>query len=317
MPAVSVIIPAYNREKFIGRALESALAQTFRDMEIIVVDDGSSDGTIEVVKKLAGSDSRLYLLVHEKNRGAQAARNTGIFASAGDYIAFLDSDDEWLPEKLERQMSLIARNRDRTGAFYAGYLQVYGNGNSEAECLPRLRGNIYRAVLEASFGDMNTLMVRKDILFAAGLCNERIRAYHEWDLCIRLAGRTDFDYVPEPLARYYLHGAPTISSDLQRSAWGYADVVAAHRDEIVEICGLRALSRHYVKVGHFLMIAGAAEPARRFFLQAARSSPFNVEACLLYGISLSGARAYSFLRSLRRALRPSAAETTNKPGRKP
>ena len=312
MPAVSVIIPTYNRENFIGRALVSVLSQTYRDMEIIVVDDGSFDDTYGVVKKLAGSEAPLRYLAHEKNRGAQAARNSGISVAAGDYIAFLDSDDEWLPDKLERQMSLMAQNHGLRGAVYAGYQHVYLHNDKGIEYIPRLRGNIYKAILEASFGDMNTLMVRKDILIAAGLCDERIRAYHEWDLCIRLARRTEFDYVPEALARYHRHGSPTISGDLQRSAWGYADVVAAHSEEILKTCGLLVLSRHYVKVGHFFMIAGSVDLARRFFVQAIRTAPFNVEAFMLYGISLSGARSYFFLRSLRHALRPQEADTTDK-----
>lgn len=101
-PKVSVIIPTYNRAHLIGRAIKSVLNQTYKDFEIIIVDDGSTDKTEEVVKDF--KDERVRYIRREKNKGGSAARNTGIKAARGEYIAFQDSDDEWLPEKLEKQM---------------------------------------------------------------------------------------------------------------------------------------------------------------------------------------------------------------------
>jgi glycosyltransferase involved in cell wall biosynthesis len=104
--AVSVVIPTYNRASLLGRAIKSVLEQTYQDFEIIVVDDASTDNTEEVVRNLR--DRRIRYLRHEKNRGGSAARNTGIRAAWGQYIAFQDSDDEWLPEKLKKQMEVLA-----------------------------------------------------------------------------------------------------------------------------------------------------------------------------------------------------------------
>ena len=104
-PKVSVIIPTYNRAHLVGRAIRSVLNQTYQDFEIIVVDDGSTDNTEEVVKSF--NDPRIRYIRHEKNRGGSAACNTGIRAARGEYIAFQDSDDEWLPEKLEKQMQVF------------------------------------------------------------------------------------------------------------------------------------------------------------------------------------------------------------------
>ena len=104
LPKVSVVIPTHDRAHLVGRAIRSVLAQTFQDFEIIVVDDCSVDNTKEVVQSLA--DSRIRYLRHEINRGGSAARNTGIGAARGEWIAFLDSDDEWLPKKLEKQLEM-------------------------------------------------------------------------------------------------------------------------------------------------------------------------------------------------------------------
>ena len=108
MPKVSVIIPTYNRSKYVTKAIDSVLAQTYRDFEIIVVDDGSTDNTKEVLKPYTDRIKYLY----QENTGVSAARNAGIRAAGGQWIAFLDSDDEWLPEKLSIQMDYLSRHNE-------------------------------------------------------------------------------------------------------------------------------------------------------------------------------------------------------------
>jgi len=128
LPEVSVVIPTYNRAQFIERCVCSALQQTYRDLEVIVVDDGSNDGTDIRIDNLKRTDSRLHFLRHDKNRGAQAARNTGIYAARGKYIAFLDSDNEWMPDKLERQLPLFENNNNKVGVVYSGFTWQYSDG---------------------------------------------------------------------------------------------------------------------------------------------------------------------------------------------
>ena len=112
---VSILLPIYNREKTLPRCLESIRAQTFTEWELIAVDDGSSDGSADLV----AGDARFRLLRHEKNRGASAARNTALAAAQGEFVALIDSDDEWLPAKLERQLAhLTARGADGCGCEY-------------------------------------------------------------------------------------------------------------------------------------------------------------------------------------------------------
>lgn len=102
-PFVSIVIPTYNRARFLGRLVRSVLNQTYKNFEVIVADDASTDDTAEIIKTF--KDDRIRYIRHESNAGAAAARNTGIKASRGEYVAFQDSDDEWLPEKLEKQMA--------------------------------------------------------------------------------------------------------------------------------------------------------------------------------------------------------------------
>jgi len=117
--SVSIVIPTYNRAGLLSRTIQSVLNQTYQDFEIIIVDDGSTDKTEEVVKSF--NSKKIFYNRHEENKGANAARNTGIKASRGEYIAFQDSGDEWLPQKLERQMKVFENASPEVGVVYTGY----------------------------------------------------------------------------------------------------------------------------------------------------------------------------------------------------
>ncbi|MGB9587486.1 MAG: glycosyltransferase family 2 protein, partial [Armatimonadota bacterium] len=125
MPTVSVVIPTYNRALLVERAIRSVLGQTYTDFEVIVVDDGSTDDTKRILADLAHEDPRVRWFHHSENRGAQAARNTGCRAAEGEYIAFLDSDNEWLSNKLHLQMELLKEHGEYIGVVYCGFRVIY------------------------------------------------------------------------------------------------------------------------------------------------------------------------------------------------
>ena len=125
MPKVSVIIPTYNRAHLIGRSIQSVLNQTYQDFEIIIVDDGSTDDTEDVIRNF--NDSRIIYIRHKENKGPSAARNTGIKASKGEFIAFQDSDDEWFPEKLDKQIEAFEMNPG-FGIIYTDMLRIDKEG---------------------------------------------------------------------------------------------------------------------------------------------------------------------------------------------
>jgi len=301
MSFVSVIIPAYNRASFLKPAVRSVLDQTYRHLEAIVVDDGSNDDTEAIVADLRKKDIRLRYIRHAVNRGAQSARNTGIQNAGGNLIAFLDSDNEWFPDKLEKQVRLFSEGDERLCVVYAGYRELFPEG-WYLDRLPALRGDIYEAAMKRWVCDFNTIVVKKTFLDKSGLLNENIRAYQEWDFCIQLSRHGRFDYINEPLVRYRHHEGLSISKDASNNAFGYLDVVEAHRDEILKSCGCYTLSRHYLAVGHHFMLANSLAMGRNYFYRSFCCAPYNIAALAFLAASLLGCRYYQRLHRTKKRL---------------
>ena len=149
-PRVSVILPTYNRAQLIAQAIQSVLDQTYQDFELIIVDDGSKDETEEVVNSF--DDERIRYARHEENKGANAARNTGIAMARGEYIAFQDSDDKWLPEKLERQMRIFLITSTDIGVVYTGCWRVEGTQKTyfPSPNIKQKEGNLHNQLLKGN-----------------------------------------------------------------------------------------------------------------------------------------------------------------------
>jgi len=202
-PYVSVVIPTYNRATLLGRSIKSVLNQTFQDFEIIVVDDASADKTEEVV--LSIGDPRIQYLKHETNRGGAAARNTGIKAAKGEFIAFQDSDDEWLSDKLEKQVKILANAPPNVGVVYTGFWRIQGD-NKEYIPGPAIQikeGNIYRELLKENFVTTQAVLAKKECFQQAGVFDETLPRLQDWELFLRIAKHFEFRYVPEPLVHSF------------------------------------------------------------------------------------------------------------------
>jgi glycosyltransferase involved in cell wall biosynthesis len=196
---VSVVIPVFNRPVTVRLAIQSVLAQTFQDFEIIVVDDGSTDETAESVSSF--QDSRIRLIRHDRKRGGSAARNTGIRSSSGPYVAFLDSDDEWLPTKLERQLEVFGRSGDRLALVYTGTERAYADGTIRRTIARRYADLTRRLLAKNVVGETSVGMVRKSALDAVGGFDETLPSAQDLDLWVRLSERYRADIVPETLVR--------------------------------------------------------------------------------------------------------------------
>lgn len=202
MPEVSVVIPAYNAVPYIGQAVRSVLAQTYRDVEIIVVDDGSTDTTRDVLA--AFGDHIRY--IYQENQERAVARNTGIAHAQGEYIAFLDADDYWHPEKIAKQMKALDECPD-CDAVYTHILYVAPDGRplpphrqlafppaAEIDLLPRL--------LLGHFLGCSSVMARRTLVEAVGGFDPTLCYIEDWDFNLRLAVRTGFSCVAERLTHY-------------------------------------------------------------------------------------------------------------------
>ena len=201
-PLVSVIIPTYNRDEIVSRAIESVLGQTYKKFELIVVDDASTDGTEDVIRNY--SDERINYICHDINRHVSAARNTGLEHASGDYIAFLDDDDEWLPTKLEKQVSCLQNTNTETGLVYCW--MEYRDGNATVkQYQPRLKGDIFEAAIGGQpIGGCSTLVVQRNVIDQIGGFDESLPRGNDGDFIRRVAYEFDVTYVPEILLRYYM-----------------------------------------------------------------------------------------------------------------
>ena len=200
---VSAVITAFNAEKHIFETLTSVCGQSYKPMEVIVVDDGSTDGTADIVRTHFPSVRYIY----QANAGQPAARNTGIRCSGGEYIAFIDSDDLWFPDKIARQISQLTETK--TAWCYCDCVYFLETPEHtlyrfSAQVRPR-QGQALEPLLLGNFICSPTPVVRQDLLIDAGLWDEGVLIAEDWNMWLRLAARFPVAYVDEPLAAYRVH----------------------------------------------------------------------------------------------------------------
>jgi len=212
-PLVSVIMPTYNRENYLRLAIDSVLSQTYSCLELHIIDDGSTDGT----RALVGSytDERIKY-VYQENRGQSVARNHGIKNARGELICFLDSDNLWKLDKLEKQVSQMAADPECDILYgeneiidESGQVRVAGNP------VPRYSGNVMPQLLQNNFINFNTVMIRSRCFQEMGGLNENTRAGEDYELFLKFSTRYQFRYIPDILASYRIMDN-RISSDYEK-----------------------------------------------------------------------------------------------------
>jgi glycosyltransferase involved in cell wall biosynthesis len=215
MPIVTVIMPCFNHGRYIRESIEGVLSQTFSDLELIVVDDCSKDSSAAEVMKIQQADPRVQLLRHSTNFGPSQSRNDGIAAAQGQFIAFCDADDIWLPDKLGRQMELL-QSQPECGLTYcdAAIIDQSGvpTGRKFSELFPPPGGasrELFAALCIGNFINTQSVLVRRELLTSAQWFDERIRCNEDWWLWLRLSRLTKFIYEPAVLAKYRVHPAGT------------------------------------------------------------------------------------------------------------
>ena len=214
-PAVSVIIPTYNRENLIARSIQSVLCQSYEDLEVIVVDDGSEDKTEELVRGL--NDERIKYIRLEENKGAGAARNVGIQESIGEFIAFQDSDDEWLPGNLEKHMHIFEKGPSNIGVVYSDMQRVLKDNTVKYHRSPTIApGRLIdptTSFYQVCMLGIQSAVIRRECLEQVGYFNENLPSLEDLELFIRLSRHCDFYHILEPLVRY--HESEGLSKDMR------------------------------------------------------------------------------------------------------
>lgn len=245
---ISVVIPAYNREKSIEMCLNSVLNQTYKPLEIIVVDDCSTDNTVSKIKRYKCDFIRV--IECSEKHGAQRARNIGIKEAKGEWIAFLDSDDEWYPDKLESQVKAIERTKYTVCS--GGALVKKKNACYEWFCQGK-SGDVYRDILKfTTYIFFSTLLVKKECLVNIGYLDEAVPAYQELDTAIQLLKTEKLVYIERPLFIYYYLQPESISRSRSRGILGrkylfdkYKNVIIQEGNIDIEIAWYRAFAGDY------------------------------------------------------------------------
>ncbi len=286
MPKVSVCIPSYNHERYIGAALDSVLAQTFRDFEVIVVDDGSTDGTLQIARSYASRYPRLIqVFTHPNgaNRGISTTWNLTMEKSSGEYLACMGSDDVWLPEKLEIQVAQLDRDH-RVGLVYSPARLIDENGQPKPNKTGGLVGvniahepNPLLVLIEKNVITSPVVMFRRRCITELGYLDEPL-IYSDWELFIRILARWEAGFHPEPLLLYRIHGTNVSARQstevkLQR----YVQVMQAVREKMDRVGGRfdqpRVAALVYLQLAYFHAQLGNETEARSSFSCAYAHDP--------------------------------------------
>lgn len=288
MPVVSVIITAWNRRATIERAIDSVLRQSIQDFEIVLVDDASTDDLESLVVEKGWP--KLRYIRNAVNRGIGGAKNVGVEAAKGRYIAFLDSDDAWMPTKLERQVAALEKTRQQL-SFTEIYIVRQGS-DRRVRRAPRRVGNWFKSLLLGeTFSLGSTLLATRECFHKVGLFDERIKRMQDRDWLIRYFGMfDDIVLVDEPLAVVINSGWPssaTVRNSLDRLLEANRDRVASHGETYLswfrssiafEMAVVEFRNREYLESGRsFLRAVGTYPPYGAYMARRALSKLWNFD----------------------------------------
>lgn len=294
-PLVSVLIPAYNAEAFIGQTLDSVISQTYSSIEVLVVDDGSKDQTAEIVKSIAHQDHRVILL-QQQNAGVAAARNLGIQKSRGEYIAPIDADDIWYPQKLEKQVQCLLQADSSVGLVYAWSVDIDEQGLlTGGFSAPTLEGEVHTALVYGNFlGNASVPLIRRTCLDRVGYYNCQLKennaqGYEDGDIYLRIAEHYEFRVVPEFLIAYRKTNS-SMSCNYTAMAKSYrlvmADVQQRH-PEIPAIIYQWSISNFYMYLAGESRRSGNHWSTLFWLSKALLVDPINILRFQLYTMSIN------------------------------
>jgi len=289
MPKVSVIIPTYNRAELLCSTITSVLNQTFQHFEVIVIDDASQDHTREVINSL--NDKRIRYICHERNKGVSAARNTGIVNAKSDYIAFLDDDDEWFPEKLQKQFNLLESCPPIIGVVYTGAFIIEESSKKIlVKDFPKKRGYIFDEILTTNrVACTSTLFLRKQCFEKVGLFDEDLYFGEDYDMWLRISKEFHFEYVNELL----INKKCLLSNDRPSLSYNYESVIRnieilLKKHAHLLVSNNKGYSNRYKELGEMYCCIGDIRKGREAFIKAIKIYPLEIKHYYNFFLSLLG-----------------------------
>ena len=305
MVLVSILMGSYNHEKYIGEAIESVLNQTFRDFEFIIIDDCSTDNSPKIIESYKAKDPRIRAYFNNQNLGISRVLNKGLEAARGEFISFLDSDDAWIPEKLEKQISLIKKHKNKIIWSEAEVIDRAGTATgqtfTEMHCASNRRktGNLFKELIDDNFIACQSLLFKKHIMKGI-LFDPNLKYLNDHRFLIDLANEREFYFIPEKLVKYRVHGLNTYFKD--EKSWLKDRIIL--RKYILRRYGTSISNNSKgllnLKIGIAYFSLGEKELAKQFFLNAI-SVDFlskNLMLYLLYGLTGAKGSVGSSLLSL-------------------
>lgn len=297
---VSVIVPSYGRPKMLEDALDSVLSQTYKDFEVIVVDDGSPDPLEDVVKQF--NDNRISYYRLEENQGANVARNTGIEISTGKYLAFLDDDDRWEPAKLEEQVQILDDNPS-IGLVYTGQRFVDNEDTTIETRIPSKSGNVRRYLLKGGYvGGFSSVMLRQKLVATAGKPDSELPILQDTEWWLRLSQETHFYSIEKPLVVRRIGDYEQIGDKYEQLRdVAYPKVYDKHNEAAANEGKIyKFLFKSYLLnyIGSTALSKGKSHDARVYLLKSLLYNPLSLDSAWRFIISLGGSKAYYMVRTI-------------------
>lgn len=301
---VSVIVPVYNRATLVGQAFDSILAQTYGNLEIIAINDGSTDNSLSVLKEYEQRWPAKFHIIDQPNQGQVAARNNGVQAARGKFIAFLDSDDRWLPKKLEWQLPKFTSD---VGLVYCAVEFIDGEGEvvGTEQLDNSLQGNIYSQLLIKNRMTGGTVVVRKNVLEDVGLFDPEFKAAENWDLWIRICKKYYAALVDKPLVQYRVH-PDNMSKDFELMLAAKKNIMDKHcdrqsSDSMIAKSSALAEADYFYRLGVHQFSTERYGDALASFWRVNAIEPFYEDSLVRMARCLIGRWGNDLLRTLKKA----------------
>jgi glycosyltransferase involved in cell wall biosynthesis len=283
-PLVSVIMPCYNHARYLPDSIESVLGQCYGNLELIITDDRSKDGSMEVIDQYRRLDKRIGVVRHERNMGEGKSRNDALALCKGEYVAFCDADDVWERNKLTIQLEVVRTARG-SDVIHSDSRIIDEDGNatgmrysSRYQKGRQLSGDLFHHLCLTNFINVPTMLIPKQRIMEAGVFEEDFRYLTDWIYWVKIARNGEFFYIDEPLARYRVHDGSTnndICGYSECRIKGYNYILESFPDLPTKV---RARILYELGINHDAL--GSRGEARECFIRSFRADPLNVKSVM-------------------------------------